>query len=449
MPRVSPFLFVPLVAALGAVASFVVLARIPLRYNIRNLLVRWRTTALTGLAFTLVTALLTVMMSFVNGMYQLTENSGQPRNVIILSEGVTEETFSNLAFSDASDIRNQPGIARDGGQPLCSGETYVVVNQPMANAVAGRPARRFLQLRGVEDPERARRVHNIRLHPGGRWFSQAGVEEISAGAGGGPPAIQAVLGEGIARVLAADRSSQEREAARVGDRLKAGDTFTLADRRWLVVGVMQSSGSTFDSEIWAKRSILGPLFGKENYTSFVIQAEDEAAAIRLKQFFNTQYRKGAVQALLEKEYFASLSQTNRQFLVAVIFVSAVMGVGGIFGVMNTMFAAVSQRTRDIGVLRLLGYARWQILASFLLESLLIALAGGLIGCAIGSLADGWTASSIVGAGHGGGSKFVVLRLAVDADTRALGCLLALAMGAAGGLLPALSAVRLRPLDALR
>ena len=84
-----------------------------------------------------------------------------------------------------------------------------------------------------------------------------------------------------------------------------------------------------------------------------------------------------------------------------------MAVGGVFGVMNTMFAAISQRIKDIGVLRILGFARWQILVSFFLESLVLALVGGLLGCALGSLADGWTATSIVCSGQGGGKSVVL------------------------------------------
>jgi ABC-type antimicrobial peptide transport system permease subunit len=120
----------------------------------------------------------------------------------------------------------------------------------------------------------------------------------------------------------------------------------------------------------------------------------------------------------------------------------------VFGVMNTMFAAIGQRSRDIGVLRLLGYRRRQILISFLLESIVIALAGGVLGCALGMLADGWTATSVLSSGPGGG-KFVVLKLAVDANTLAVGLLLSLAMGIVGGLLPSLNAMRLSALDALR
>src|SRR5207245_1526475 len=149
------------------------------------------------------------------------------------------------------------------------------------------------------------------------------------------------------------------------------------------------------------------------------------------------------------EYYSRLSQTNRQFLFAIVFVAIIMAVGGVFGVMNTMFAAISQRTKEIGVLRVLGYKRWQILASFLLESLAIALAGGLLGCAVGYLADGWTATSIVQGGQGGGGKSVVLRLVVDHEILMCGLLFTLVMGRLGGLIPALSAMRLRILESLR
>jgi ABC-type antimicrobial peptide transport system permease subunit len=143
-----------------------------------------------------------------------------------------------------------------------------------------------------------------------------------------------------------------------------------------------------------------------------------------------------------------LSNTNQQFLVAIIFVASVMAIGGMFGVMNTMFAAVSQRTKDIGVLRILGFARWQILSSFFLEALLLALIGGAIGCALGSLANGYAVTSILSSGMGGG-KSVMLKLVVDARIVTTGMLFSLVMGALGGLMPALSAMRLKPLESVR
>jgi ABC-type antimicrobial peptide transport system permease subunit len=333
---------------------------------------------------------------------------------------------------------------------MASRETFLVVNQPTPDPAGGRPKRRFLQLRGIEDPQLTAGVHNLELLPGGSWFSEAGVQEApgaSGGEGTAAPLVQAVLGEGVAQELARGRSGKELAAAKNHSRLDIGDTFILGDRTWIVVGVLKSAGSTFNSEIWAKRSLAAALFGKNTYTTLVLRTENAAAAQSLKDFLSKDYKKAAVNAQVETEYYKSLSETTAQFSYAIGFLAVVMSVGGIFGVMNTMFAAISQRMKDIGILRLLGYARWQILVSFLLESLVIALAGGLLGCALGSLTDGWTASSMVG-GHGGG-KFVVLQLAIDADIIATGILLTLLMGLLGGLLPALSAMRLKPLEALR
>ena len=124
-----------------------------------------------------------------------------------------------------------------------------------------------------------------------------------------------------------------------------------------------------------------------------------------------------------------------------------MAFGGVMGVMNTMFAAISQRMKDIGVLRLLGYGGWQILISFLFESMLIALIGGLLGCAIGFLSNGFSMTSVVS--NGPGAKAVVFRIVVDAGVLGIGLALSLMMGFFGGLLPAQSAIRLKPLDSLR
>jgi putative ABC transport system permease protein len=449
-------------AALLLLIALFFMVQIPVQYLVRNLTVRWRTTLMTALAFVLVISLLTLMMAFVNGMYRLTQSSGQPGNVMLLADGATDESFSNLAILDIGDVENQPGILRENDKPLCSRETYVVVNQPLQNPVPGRPKSRFTQVRGLDDSEIAGRVHGLKLYPGGDWISSAGVREATAAptptAGADSkeakaPAtsaalIEAVVGEGVARVLASDRPSAS-STSLARERLDVGDTFPLGGRIWVIVGVLQSAGSTFDSEIWTKRSIVGPMFGKESCTSVVVRTAGPKEARKLKDYFNSQYKKAALSAQVETEYFESLTGTNRQFLFAIGFVTVVMAIGGVMGVMNTMFAAVSNRVKDIGVLRLMGYSRLQVMLAFLLESLLIALVGGALGCALGYLADGWTATSIVSSAAGGGGKFVVLRLTVDLQTLLLGLLLALGMGLVGGAIPALSAVRLKPLEALR
>ena len=230
--------------------------------------------------------------------------------------------------------------------------------------------------------------------------------------------------------------------------MQIGDTFELGPRRWVVVGIMKSSGKTFDSEAWAKRKLVGEMLRKDTRSTAVLRVKDDADPAEVARTLTADFKSPAISAKTEVEYFDSLSETNKTFLYAIIFVAAVMAIGGVFGVMNTMFAAIAQRTRDIGVLRILGFARWQILLSFFLESLLLALAGGAIGCALGYLVDGMSATSQISSGAGGG-KSIVLKLVVDGKILGAGMGFALVMGCVGGLLPALSAIRMKLLDSLR
>jgi ABC-type lipoprotein release transport system permease subunit len=448
-----------------------VLKRVPFSYNLRNLIGRWKTTALTAVAFTLVVVVLTVMLAFVNGMYKLTEKSGIPSNVIVLADGATDELFSNLGYGDVKEIELREEVARDDdGKPLASWEVYVVVNQPILTrrcphcggmvpvdrfgqkltehgdpacpgsgvAVTGSRGRRFVSVRGVEDPVKTGKVHGMSLHEGGSWFGTAGVEALP-GSASAEQAIQAVIGEGLARELGPDQGKRS---------LEVGDLFELGPRKWVVVGILQSAGSTFDSEVWAKFSLISQLFGKSTYTTCVLRTADPATAADFAKDLSANYKKPAVSAQTEPEYYSKLNATNQQFLFAIAVVVLIMAVGSVFGVMNTMFAAIAQRTKDIGVLRILGYARWQVLASFFMESLALALIGGLIGCALGSLANGISATSIISSGQGGG-KSVVLKLVVDFQILAAAVGFSLFMGCLGGLIPALSAMRLKPLEAVR
>jgi ABC-type lipoprotein release transport system permease subunit len=421
----------PLACAAALPFLLAILGKVPLAYNVRHLAVRWRSTAVTALAFTLVVFLLMVMLAFVNGMERLTEGGGCPGNVIVLSQGVTDELLSYLSVADASDVTFQRGVMRnDQGWPVCSREIYTVISQPGGSAPGERPGHHLLQIRGLEDAEMAARLHGIKLHPEGRWFSEAGVRMLPEHPG--HPVIEAVVGEGIARELG----------------LAVGDFFAVGPRQWLVVGVLNSAGSPFGSEIWAQRQIVGQTFGIESAcTSVILRTADADSARELARELSTRFKSAALWAQPETEYYRKMADMNRRFLVAAYLVASLMAIGGAFSVMNTLFAAVHQRRKDIGVLRALGYSRRQILVSFLLESLAIALLGGTVGCALGLAANGMTASSTIAGDQG--VKDVVLKLVVDANTVTIGLIFTVVMGILGGLLPALSATRLRPLDALR
>ncbi|HKB35426.1 MAG TPA: ABC transporter permease, partial [Gemmataceae bacterium] len=356
------------------------------------------------------------------------------------ADGATDELFSSLGYSDVGDVERQPGVLQDeNGVALSSKEVYIVINQPIRGAVAGGRQRRFTQVRGIEDPVIAGKVHGLPLNPGGEWFSPAGVQECDTPTGR-QTAIQAVLGEGIARELGKDYGKPS---------LEPGDVFEVGPRSWVVVGVLKSAGSTFDSEIWAKRGIVGPMFGKVNYSTMVLRTTDATDARRLCDELKTRFKKAALQAQRETDYYEKLNGTNQQFLVVIIVVTVIMAVGGIFGVMNTMFAAVNSRIKDIGVMRILGFSSFQILMSFFIETLMIALIGGAVGLALGSLCHGWSATSIASSGQGGGGKSVVLELTINTTILTTGFLFSLVMGSLGGLLPSLAAMRLKPLESLR
>ena len=195
--------------SLGLVLLLLAINRVPLSYTVRNLELRWLTTLMTALAFTAVVGLMVVMLAFTTGMQRMMEGSAQPGNVVILAEGAIDEAFSNLNTSDLGEIEQLPGVRHDAdsGKPWASRETYMIVNQPVVHPQPGRPNGRFLQVRGITDAAMAAKIHNIQLQAGA-WFSEAGVEE-QAGADSKAPAIQAVLGEGVAGELAADRTAEE------------------------------------------------------------------------------------------------------------------------------------------------------------------------------------------------------------------------------------------------
>jgi putative ABC transport system permease protein len=432
---VGRWLFIFLAVRLEDILVLLVLGKVPYRYNLRNLRVRWLTTALTALAFVFVIGVLLFNLAFVNGMNRLTEASGHPGNVIIMSDGATDELFSNLSQEARVEVlpsAMQREIQKDGDNFLASYEVYVVTNQPRPNAPPSGPQRRFVPMRGIKDPRIAAKVHEIDLEAG-RWFSPSGTYEV-------------VMGEGIAQMLGNDLN---RGPLRPGDTLDLGPLQGL--KRLKVVGIMRSAGSTFNSEVWARDTVIQQEFGRTNsYTTIVVRTRDAASAEKAaKALKSSQGAAGiTVAAVPEMEYYSKLSETGQAFRIAVYFIGVVMGIGGVLGIMNTMFAAISQRARDIGVLRLLGYTRSQVLISFLLESLVIALVGGLIACLLTGLFNGLQATSIIQS-SGGGGKSIVLRLTVDAGSVGLALLFTLVMGTIGGLVPSLSAMRLRPLESLR
>jgi len=448
--------YVLLIVYASDLAMLFAIGKVPFSYNIRNLVVRWRITVLTAMAFTVVVALLSVMLAFVNGLDRLTSSSGIPGNVFILSEGATDELFSSLGYGDMNKIdeknatydKNGQTVARPvgvkkvtkpGGREvsLVSKETYFVINHPVPVKAGERPKRRFVQLRGLEDAFIACQVHNIKLLKEGAWFEPEKMFIMPDGT----EALPAILGESAAAKFGEDVGKPT---------LAIGDAFTLGDIRMVVFNIMKTEGSTFGSEVWATRDYLGKQFGKTQITTIVLRVDDDTleSAETMASFKSKDFTNPRIRAVTEQKYYEDLGKSNEQMLMSVLVVAIIMAVGGVFGVMNTMFAAIAQRTKDIGVLRILGFKRWQILISFMIESLSIALIGGVVGMLLGTLADGFQVTSNLSSGQGSG-KTVILKMIVDADIMILGVLFTIVMGRVGGLVPALTAMRQGILESLK
>jgi ABC-type lipoprotein release transport system permease subunit len=473
-----PFIF--LVVYGTDLLLLLLIGKVPLAYNFRYLWVRRRQTALTAVAFTVVVALVVVLLAFVNGMYKLNESTGVPGNVLVMSEGSTDELFSNLSRGGetenvanvvvTADRQGRPvgpggkgvGVARGvfgldgrltrlppdapkdqpGAVPLASYESYIVFNQAVPTKPGETPRRRFLQLRAFQDVRVGGAVHNIELEPGGRWFSSNSVEPGEK-APDGLEYLQCCIGEGAASTLGEDAGKS---------RLAVGDTFELGERWWKVIGLMKTRGTTYGSEIWTgvENPVVRATGKGDKFTTLVLRMADDsdASAKAMAYYLSEVYEQAKLKAFAEPDYYKELTKTNEQFLTAIVLMAVIMAVGGIFGVMNTMFASIAARIKEVGVLRILGFKRWQILISFMIESLAIALVGGIVGCALGSLANFFEAASTLSGGQGGG-KSVTLQMVADYQIIATGLLFTLVMGRLGGLVPALSAMRMEILESLR
>lgn len=381
---------------------------IPVSYSYRSLFVRWKTTLMTASGFTLVIAALIVMLAFIKGVQQVCAISGDPRNVIVLNEGTTDEVLSRLPRSTISQIETFPGVARDTrGRPIASREIFMIASVFKAelNDYV------FFPLRGVTG--RAYEVHSDVRITSGRAFR--------------PSQSEILVGRGIQKMQG----------------LQIGDVLAIGRKSWKVTGIFESGGSAFESEVWCDLDELASQFKREGmYSSVVARTINESEAESLAQRLSSD-RQVAVDALTETDYYAAQAKQTQSMESAVWVIAWFMGLGAIFGVMNTMFAAISQRIKDIAVLRLLGFMSWEILISFLLEAIFLAAIGGLFGTLIGYSVNGFTQNASIG------THEVQFSFIVDGSILLAAGVFALVMGVLGGMVPAMSAMRVKPLEAFR
>lgn len=379
---------------------------IPIRYNVRHLIDRWTATLSTVLSFGLVVGVFVVVMSLAVGLDRAFVSTGDPLNLLVMRAGAQAELQSGMGLAQYQIVRNLAGIAKDeDGLPLASPEVVTVVNKPKRSD----GARTNLQIRGLD-------LQGVKIRPKvhiveGRMF-KPGLREIIV---------------------------SKRVAARFQD-FGLGDQPHMGKGTWTVVGVFDAGGTAYDSEVWCDYQELMQEFNRPWLSTIALRAEDAVAAESLARLVEEDVRL-QLGAQSERAYFEAQTAASGPLKAFGVSLAVVMSIGACFAGMNAMYASVANRAKEIGTLRVLGFKPSSIIVCFLIESVLIALIGGALGC-LAAFPMNWVTT--------GTTNFqtyseVIFRLAVTPGLMGLGLAFAVAMGVVGGLLPAVSAAR-RPIS---
>jgi putative ABC transport system permease protein len=368
---------------------------LPLYYNVRNVRVRWQLTLLAIFGIALVVAVFAVLMSMSAGFEAALRSTGRPDNAIVVQRGSSSELTSGVPLADRNMIVVDDRVARDAhGQPLASWELVVVLGLPRASN--GQQAN--VTLRAVTP--RAFEVRGGIRVVEGRAFSP-GLDEVIVG---------------------------RKLTSRIKG-LELGGNVRYQQKLLKIVGYFESEGGAFESEIWGDYDTFAAIFQRgEGSNSLVLRMKDPGAIPELDRWIRAQPQM-QLEAVPERKYY----------------VAAVMGVGAVFGAINTMYAIVSARTREIGTLRALGFPRRAILASFLIESVILAVVGGAIGCLLAFPMNGFSTAT----GQTQSFSEIAFAFRITPQIVVTGMVLAVVMGVLGGLLPALRGARLPITSALR
>ena len=383
---------------------------LPISYNLRSLLVRWKSTLLAIFGIGLVVAVFVGLLSMASGFRLVLRGTGSDLNAIVLQQGSQSELGSSFSRDAGDWVAVDSRIARGAdGKPLASPEFVTIVALPkQSNGVLSN-----VTVRGVTPAA-------FRVRKG---------IEIIEGRNVRPGLYEVVVG----------KRTQERIRG-----LEVGSKVTLMKRDFDVVGVLSADGSSFESEIWGDFDAMGSAFnrsGGENSLTVRLADPGVIKAFDRELQANPQYQ---LEMKPERQYYEDQSGPFSEFLRGLaIFVSVVMGVGAVFGAMNTMYAIVASRTREIGTLRALGFSRFSILLTFVLEAVFLATTGGLLGCLLSFAMNGLTGTTSANMGE------IAFAFRVTSIDLACGLFLAVLMGFFGGLLPALRAASLPIVSALR
>lgn len=383
---------------------------LPLRYSFRNVLIRWRSTIATVLGIALVVFVFVLLQSLAAGIEKSSGNTGDPRNIMIVRKGSTAESASLISRENLREIQYFEEIARnERNEPLISADVLVLANLPRVDGSGeANVLLRGISARGVELRPQVKLI-------AGRWFTP-----------------------GKREIVVSSRMAKRFANFGIGQSFKAG-TASLT-----VVGWLDGGGSAFDSECWMDADECRSLFERDLYSSFLVRPVDEAAGAKLLARIEAD-RRFKLKAEKEVAYYQKQTMTAAPIKWLGGFLAIMMSVGAVFAAMNTMYASIGARTREIGTLRVLGFRRRSVVMALLIEGALLALIGGIVGCAIAYLWNGYTTATM------GFETFseIVFEFTVTPRLMVEGLLFAVVVGLMGSFLPSVRASRLPVIDALK
>jgi ABC-type lipoprotein release transport system permease subunit len=384
---------------------------IPIQYSLRNLWTRRLTTAMTAAGLALVVFVFAAVLMLAHGLERTLVTTGAPDNVLVVRRSATSEVQSFLAREQTRTIATSQEISTGvDGAPLAGAETVAIINLPKRGT--GRPSN--VQIRGAS-PHAMTLRPQVKLVEGRMW--QPGSSEV-------------VVGRAVA--------SRFQGAG-------LGETMRFALREWTVVGIFDAGGSAFDSEIWVDADQMMQAFRRTVFSSVLLRLRDPADFDALKTRLEADPRL-TVDVRRETAYYGAQSEVMANFIrVLGLMVTVIFSLGAVIGAMITMYAAVANRTTEIGTLRALGFPRRAIWTAFVVEALALSAAGWLLGILA---ASGLQVVSISAMNFATFTE-IAFRFILSPAIALQSLIFALVMGLFGGVLPAVRASRLGIVQALR
>jgi ABC-type lipoprotein release transport system permease subunit len=387
--------------------------RIPLIYNVRSVIQRPVSTVLTAVGIGLVVAVFIGMLALANGFRAALARTGSERNALILRRGSDSELSSGIDRATTSILAASPHIATGSdGRPLVSPEVYVLV--PLTRRGEDTTALANVVVRGIGDQAWNVRS-NIEVVRGER--PRSGRSEVCVG----------------------------RKMAQRFPNTDVGQTLHFGGRDWTVVCQFTAGGSAFESEVWGENEQFMPVFRGEVFQSVSLRLADPASFDEAKRALEADPRV-TVDVHRESAFYAEQSQVLGRILeILATVITSIMAVGAVFGAINTMYAAVASRAPEIAVLLTLGFHPRNVLLSFLVESTLIALVGGVIGILLALPVNG----IVTGTTNWASFSEIAFSFRITPGLLLAGLIFAAVMGTLGGFLPAWRAARMPVVQALR